>query len=78
MSDREGNGTNVRDFVALLPRTASLSLNPNKDEMKTQSLRLIQSEGSLKTTTVDELPDVLSGEPGNSGNVILLATTFLN
>lgn len=62
--DKEGNVANVRDFVALLPRTTSLSLNSNKEDAKKQSLRLIQSEGSLKSTGNSELPDVVVGDAG--------------
>lgn len=61
-SEKEGTGGNLRDFVTLLPRTTSLSLNTNRDDGK--KLRLIQSEGSLKQIKSAELPDVVVGDAG--------------
>ena len=81
-SDKEGNNTNVRDFVALLPRTASLSLtNANKEEGSKQSLRIVRSEGSFITSGATELPDVVSGDQGISllifGRIFLLSSDEL-
>ena len=65
--DKEGNATNMRDFVALLPRTASLSLTTaNKEEGDKPSLRLIQSESHIKTTAASDIPVVVSDDQGIS------------
>ena len=61
-SDAESNASNVRDFVALLPRTTSVSFQTGQDRPKKPSLRVIQSESSLTAASV--LPDVVSGDQG--------------
>eukprot|EP00795_Rhopilema_esculentum_P002762 gene2762-982_t len=66
-SDAESNASNVRDFVALLPRTTSVSFQTGQDGPKKSSLRVIQSESSLTAASV--LPDVVSGDQGYEGPV---------
>ena len=69
-SDAEGSGgTNMRDFVALLPRTTSVSCTREQPQ---KQIRVVQSDSALKPGISGSLPDLISGDKGKGSNCGIL------
>ena len=65
-SDVEGSGgTNLRDFVALLPRTTSVSCTREEPQ---KLIRVVQSDSALKPGISGSLPDLITGDKGEGSN----------